>query len=94
LLRVRQALLGVKGVDQVTASAARRRVAVRFDETAASAGSIRAALLEAGYIPDEIIPAPPFPRRHEDGSAWFKVLDRVTTTELKDREMAGDFRRY
>ena len=94
VLRVRQALLGVKGVGQVTASAARRRVAVRFDEELASAESIRAALEKAGYAPDEIIPAPLFPKRHEDGSAWFTVLDRVTTTEFKDREMAGDFRRY
>ena len=35
-----------------------------------------------------------FPKRHEDGSAWYLVLDRKTTTERKDREMAGDFRRY
>ncbi len=94
VLRVRQALLEVKGVEQVTASAARRRVAVRFDETVASVDSIRAALEKAGYTPDETIPAPLFPRRHEDGSPWFTVLGRNTTTELKDREMAGDFRRY
>jgi copper chaperone CopZ len=94
VLRVRQALLGVEGVDEVTASAARRRVAVGFDETITSAESIRAALEKAGYTPDEMIPAPLFPQRHKDGSAWFTVLERKTTTELKDREMAGDFRRY
>jgi copper chaperone CopZ len=94
VLRVRQALLSLKGVDAVMASAARRRVAVRFDEKVTSADSIRAALDESGYTPDAILPLPEFPKRHEDGSAWFTILDRVTTTERKDREMAGDFRRY
>jgi len=94
VLRVRQALLAVKGVDEVTASAARRSVAVKFDETFASADSIGSALTEAGYPPNAIGPASQFPKRHEDGSAWFNLLERITTTERKDREMAGDFRRY
>jgi len=94
VLRVRQALLDIKGVDEVTASAARRRVAVKFDETVTSAEAVRAALDKAGYAPEAIIPVAEFPERHADGSGWFTVLDRITTTELKDREMAGDFRRY
>ena len=94
VLRARRALLDVKGVDEVMASAARRRVAVKFDETVTSAEAVRTALDKAGYAPDAIIPVAEFPKRHADGSAWFTVLDRITTTELKDREMAGDFRRY
>lgn len=94
VLRVRQALLGIKGVDEVMASAARRRVVVKFDETVTSPESIGTALAEAGYTPDAIIPASELPKRHQDGSAWFTVLERITTTERKDREMAGDFRRY
>ena len=35
-----------------------------------------------------------FPKRHEDGSAWCTVLGRKTTIKRKDREMAGDLRRY
>jgi copper chaperone CopZ len=93
VLLVRQVLLGVKGVEEVVASAARRRVAVRFDEKVTSAEAIHAALNEAGYAA-EAVSAVEFPKRHEDGSAWFTVLGRKTTTEQKDREMAGDFRRY
>lgn len=94
VLRVREALLGIKGVDAVTASAARRKVAVSFDEKATSADAIRAALDAAGYAPEAMALATEFPERHKDGSAWHTVLGRITTTELKDREMAGDFRRY
>ncbi len=94
VLRVRQALLGLKGVDEVTASAARRSVAVRFDETVTSPDAVGTALEGAGYTPNALCPAPEFLKRHEDGSAWFTVLERITTTERKDREMAGDFRRY
>lgn len=94
VLRVREALLSLTGVDEVIASSARRRVAVRFDEKATSADAIRAALEGAGYTPDAALALHQFPKRHEDGSAWFTVLERKTTTEIKDREMAGDFRRY
>ena len=94
VLRVRETLLGIKGVDAVTASAARRKVAVTFDEKATSADAIRAALDQAGIRTRSDSRRPQSPTRHQDGSAWHTVLGRSTTTELKDREMAGDFRRY
>jgi copper chaperone CopZ len=94
VLRVRESLLGLAGVSEVIASAARRTVAVRYDEAATSDESIREALASAGYRPEAAPVMIEFPQRHEDGSAWYVVLDRKTVTELKDREMAGDFRRY
>jgi copper chaperone CopZ len=94
VLRIRQILLDIPGVGDVTASAARRQVAVSFDEAATSTGSILDALRTAGYGPEDAPPYPQFPKRHEDGSAWYVVLGRTTVTERKDREMAGDFRRY
>ena len=94
VLLVRKALLDLKGVDEVQASSARRSVLVKFDEKATSLEAIQQALTAAGYSPGEAQPLREFPKRHEDGSAWYLVLDRKTTTERKDREMAGDFRRY
>ena len=94
VLRLRQALLDIQGVSEITASAARRKVAVRFDEATTSPDAIREAIVSAGYPPEVELVATEFPKRHEDGSAWYLVLDRTTTTEHKDREMAGDFRRY
>ena len=94
VVAVRRALLGIDGVSEVQASAARRRVAVRFDEAVTSAEVIRESLVTAGYPPDQMVHMNEFPKPHEDGSAWFTVLGRKTVTERKDREMAGDFRRY
>ena len=94
VLRLRESLLGVKGVSEVIASSARRTAAIRFDETAVSDKVVLEAVVAAGYGPDQMPAMSEYPKRHEDGSAWYLVLDRKTTTERKDREMAGDFRRY
>lgn len=94
VIRVRQALLGTEGVSEVIASAARRTVRVRFDEASMSEDGVRQTLAAAGYPPEQPPAMIALPERHKDGSAWFVVLDRKTTTEQKDREMAGDFRRY
>lgn len=94
VLRLRQTLLGLEGVGEVVASAARRTAVVRFDEAAVSEDVIREALTAAGYPSEQAGAISEFPPRHKDGSAWFAVVDRKTTTEMKDREMAGDFRRY
>ena len=94
VLRIRQILAEVNGVGEVTASGARRKVAVQFDEAATSAEAIQETLASAGYAPDGHSAPTQFPKRHEDGSPWYVVLERTTVTERKDREMAGDFRRY
>lgn len=94
VLRVRQALLSLEGVRDVVASSARRTVLVRFEENSTSEDAIRQTLAAAGYPPEQPPAMIELPERHKDGSAWFAVLDRKTTTERKDREMAGDFRRY
>lgn len=94
VLAVRKTLLELAGVNEIKASSARRTVLVEFDEKATSEDAIQEALSAAGYSPDEAPTMGDFPKRHEDGSAWHTVLDRNTTTEKADREMAGDFRRY
>jgi copper chaperone CopZ len=91
--RVREALLGAKGVSEVIASSARRKVAVVFDEAVTTPEALRDALVTAGYLFETPAPIEVTPR-HKDGSSWYVIADRVTKTEIKDREMAGDFRRY
>jgi len=94
VLRVREALLGLSGVSEVRASAARRKILVRFDEAQTSQDAVEDALKAVGYLLGQAPPIGGFPERHKDGSAWNTVAQRATTTEQKDREMAGDFRRY
>ncbi len=94
VLSVRKVLLGLEGVTEVVASSARRTVLVRFDEGSMSEDGIRQTLAAAGYPPEESPAMIELPERHKDGSEWYVVLDRGTTTVRADREMAGDFRRY
>jgi copper chaperone CopZ len=94
VLRVREALLGLSGVSKVVASSARKQVAVAYDDSVLSSDRIAQALVEAGYPPNEELPILGQHHQSEDGSPWYTVLQRVTTTEMKDLEMSGDFRRY
>ncbi len=92
--RVREALSQHSGIAEVVASAAARQVRVQYDESVLTSDDLVEALATAGYEPGVELPALTFAQRHEDGSTWYVVIDRTTTTEMKDREMAGDFRRY
>jgi len=91
---VRSALLGLKGVEQVTASSAFKRVIVRYDAGHLKADAIAQALGEAGYAPGEEWELPIIPEGKEDDSCWFQTIQRVTQTSMLDREMSGDFRKY
>ncbi len=94
VMAVRELLLGTDGVTEVTASAARRKVAVGFDEAKTSADKVQDALAAAGYMGADPSIMEGLPDRHKDGSAWHVLGDRSTITERKDREMSGDHRRY
>mgnify|MGYP001023628929 CR=1 FL=1 len=94
VLRVREALLGLSGVTKVVASSARKKVAVAYDDSVISSDRIAQVLTEAGYPPNQELPILGRHQQSQDGSPWYTVLQRVTTTEMKDLEMSGDFRRY
>lgn len=94
VLNVRQAISGLQGVQETIASAAKRQVTILYDESALSVDQIIAALTGAGYLPDQEIQLTPIIERSKDGSAWHRILQRATTTERRDLEMSGDFRRY
>ena len=91
---VRKALLQLDGVEKVIASSAFKRVAVTHDPKRLDAGAIHKALQEAGYAPGEEWELPEIPEGKDDNSAWFQTLQRVTSTDMRDLEMSGDFRRY
>jgi len=92
VLRVREALMGVEGVETVVASAARRMVVVEHD--AAAAQALSRALAEAGHPVEASVELDPALPPSKDGSAWYTVIQRITDTQRKDLEMSGDFRRY
>lgn len=93
VLGVRGALANLAGVTRVMASAASRQVTIDCEDSV-SPEEIEQALAKAGYSPGQE-PALGQPTKHgEDGSSWYVLIERATETEVKDLEMAGDFRRY
>ncbi|MCS7285643.1 MAG: heavy-metal-associated domain-containing protein [Anaerolineae bacterium] len=92
--RVREVLLGLEGVQDVYASSMLRKVVVSYDSSKLSPSVLESKLKEAGYEPGKEPEIPRPPRHTEDQSPWFKVIKRVTQTDRRDIEMAGDFRRY
>jgi copper chaperone CopZ len=91
---VRDVLLKLSGVEDVVASSGAQRVAVRYDPQRLTVAAIVDALRSAGYAPGEKPVLPTMPEGKEDVSPWFRVIQRVTRTNIKDREMSGDFRKY
>ena len=91
---VREALLPLDGVEEVLASSAFKRVVVGYDSACLKPGAIEEALRAAGYGPGEDWEIPSPPEGKEDDSAWFKMIRRITDTNMLDLQMSGDFRKY
>ncbi|MBC7249645.1 MAG: heavy-metal-associated domain-containing protein [Anaerolineae bacterium] len=91
---VRNALLQLDGVEEVMASSAFKRVVVGYDPARLSQDAIEEALRAAGYGPGEDWELPTPPEGKEDDSPWFKVIQRITQTNMLDLQMSGDFRKY
>jgi copper chaperone CopZ len=95
VLKVREALAKLEGVDGVYASSAWRQVMVSYDPAKVDAVAIEGALNEAGYpvgegeVPMLVTPGV----RHRDPK-WEVLGARVTQTTRADIEMSGEFRRY
>jgi len=91
---VRDAVRKLDGVDAVVASSAFKRVVVRYDPQRLSKDAIANALSSAGYAPGEEPTLPKILESKEDSSSWFQMIQRTTSTNIKDLEMSGDFRKY
>ena len=94
VLVVREVLARLPGVQDVYASSALKRVAVSFDPAATSAETIKGALIQAGYGPDNPLEFAQAAQNKEDGSFWYIFRPRITETNRLDIEMSGDFRKY
>jgi len=94
VLKVREALLALDGVEDVIASSMYRDVTVEYDAAKVNEEAIRQTIEAAGLAMDvepdfsDLVPA------HDDHSSWYTTIRRVTTTIQADLEMSGDFRRY
>jgi copper chaperone CopZ len=94
VLAVRDALTGLPGVEQVSASALYKDVLVHYDPSSVHSDTLAKALVDAGYPLLDEPSLPAYPKRIEDSSDWFRFQDRITITDRRDLEASGDFRKY
>ncbi len=92
--KVREVLLSLEGVKDVYASSMLRKVIVSYDDSKVTPALLESKLKEAGYEPGKEPEVPRPPRHIDDSSPWFRVIKRITWTDRRDIEMAGDFRKY
>jgi copper chaperone CopZ len=93
VLKVREALTGLNGVQDLYASSAWKQVMVEYDPDDLDEAAIAAALAEAGYEVDEAFKWESEPLKGGD-PAWKQLDVRVTKTNERDLALSGEFRRY
>ncbi|HET90170.1 MAG TPA: copper chaperone [Chloroflexi bacterium] len=95
VLKVREALNGLAGVDGVYASAAWKQVLVSYDEAQVDQTAIETALADAGYpVGVGQMPVLVQPTEIQRDPQWGVLGFRITETNMADLEMSGEFRRY
>jgi len=95
VLKVRQALVNLPGVEDVYASSAWKKVLVEFDGAKINQATIEQALAGAGYpIGEGETPIlVPLTKTRKDPQ-WKEAAVRMTRTCQVDLDMSGEFRRY
>jgi copper chaperone CopZ len=93
VLKVREVLSALDGVEGVYASSAWKQVVVKHNPDKLEQSAIVEALAKAGYEVGEELGLESIRPRTGD-PAWKKLGVRVTKTNQRDLEMSGEFRRY
>jgi copper chaperone CopZ len=95
VLKVRDALADLDGIEELYASSAWRQLMISFDPKKVKQENIEQTLADAGYPLDEgetpvLVEASDIKRDPK----WAELDIRVTETNQADIEMSGEFRRY
>jgi copper chaperone CopZ len=95
VLKVRDALVNLEGVDGVYASSAWKQVLVSYDSAKTDLAAIEKTLAEAGYpVGQGEIPVLVQPGEIRRDPQWEVLGLRMTETVQADIQMSGEFRRY
>ncbi len=95
VLKVRDALVNLEGVEQVFASSGWKQVLVTYNGTKTSQATMEKALAEAGYpVGKGEVPMIAQATRLRRDPQWADMSLRMTETNMVDLEMSGEFRRY
>jgi len=93
VLKVREVLTALDGVQDVYASSAWKQVVVKYNPTQVQESAFTEALAQAGYGADQKLEFETGLPRAGD-PAWEALGARVTRTNQRDLELSGEFRRY
>jgi copper chaperone CopZ len=94
VLKVRQQLFALDGVEDVYASSGWQTVIVSYDERKLAEAEIEAALTGAGYGPDSETPVLAESGVNYKDLAWEALGVRASETNEADLRMSGEFRKY
>ncbi|MCP4550427.1 MAG: hypothetical protein GY835_28545, partial [bacterium] len=95
VLKVRDALGAVEGVENVYASSAWKQVLVNYNADKTDQAAIEKVLADAGYpVGAGELPVLTQPTENRKDPQWKEADFRLTVTNEADREMSGEFRRY
>jgi copper chaperone CopZ len=95
VLKVRDVLGALEGVDGVYASSAWKQVLVSYDTAKTDRAAIEKALADAGYpVGEGEVPVLTQAGKLRRDPQWAVLGLRVTETNRADLEMSGEFRRY
>jgi len=95
VLKVRDALGALGGVEKVYASSAWKQVLVNYDADKTNQAAIEKAMADAGYpVGGDEVPVLTQPTELRRDPQWEVLGSRMTETNQADREMSGEFRRY
>ncbi len=95
VLKARDALTSLEGVEDVYASAAWKQVMVTFDAAKTDSQAIEKTLAETGYpVGEGEVPILIKPTDIRRDPQWEVLGKRTSKTNRVDLEMSGEFRRY
>ena len=95
VLKVRDALTNLKGVEDVYVSSAWRQVLVNYNNRKIKRADLEKALTKAGYpVGEGEVPVLVLPTELRRDPQWEVLGSRMTETNQADLEMSGEFRRY
>jgi copper chaperone CopZ len=95
VLKVRDALTKLEGVEDVYASSSWKQVLVTYEDGQLDGEAIEKTLAEAGYpVGEGEMPVVVQPTEKRRDPQWEELEFRTTKTNQVDLEMSGEFRRY
>ena len=95
VLKAREALVNLEGVQDVYASSAWKQVLVAYEDGKTDVAAFEKALAEAGYpVGEGETPVLVQPGEKRRDPQWKRLGFRTTQTKRVDLEMSGEFRKY